>query len=282
MTDTSIWAEGLTKIYPAGKKAGDIVAVDHVDLRVETGAFYGFLGPNGAGKSTTIKMLTGLLRPTTGRIIVAGVDIGADPIGVKRLIGVLPEDLNLYERLTAIEFLMFAGQMYGLTSEQARKRTNELLEMMALEDTANKLIVDFSMGMKKKTALAGAMIHDPRVLFLDEPFNGIDALSTRKIRDVLKHKTQNGTTVFFSSHVLDVVERLCTRVAIIARGKLVAEGTMEELRNRTHDSTLEDIFVRLVSAAQGQEFLPDSQEARAEISGPNQHVTQEDSDAHRF
>ena len=250
----SIDARGLTKTYQGSKKTGDIVAVDHIDLRVAAGEFYGFLGPNGAGKSTTIKMLTGLLRPTSGVIIVAGHDLAREPLKVKASIGVLPEDLNLYERLTASEFLLFAGQMYGLPPDEARRRSVKLLDVMELNDTGDKLIVDFSMGMKKKVALAGAMIHEPHVLFLDEPFNGIDALSSRKIRDVLRDRTAQGTTVFFSSHVLEVVEKLCTRVAIIAQGRLVGEGTMEELRARTHDSSLEDIFIHLVTGQAEGEF----------------------------
>lgn len=249
MISESIWARGLTKTYGGGRKRSDVVAVAGIDLSVAPGEFYGFLGPNGAGKSTTIKMLTGLLRPTAGHVVIAGYDLLADPLAVKKVIGVLPEDLNLYERLTAPEFLLFAAQMYGLPRAEAHRRTDALLQLMELEEAGNKLIVDFSMGMKKKTALAGAMIHEPRVLFLDEPFNGIDPLSARNIRDVLKQRTDQGATVFFSSHVLDVVERLCTRVAIIAQGRLVGEGTLDELRAQTHDSSLEEIFVRLVSGA---------------------------------
>jgi len=243
----SIWARGLSKTYKGDKKTGDIVAVHPIDLQVAPGEFYGFLGPNGAGKSTTIKMLTGLLRPTAGRIVIAGHDLGVDPLAVKRSIGVLPEDLNLYERLTAAEFLLFAGQMYGLARDEAQQRSQALLDVMELSDAGAKMIVDFSMGMKKKIALAGAMIHEPRVLFLDEPFNGIDALSSRRIRDVLRERTALGTTIFFSSHVLEVVEKLCTRVAIIAQGRLVGEGTMDELRAQTRDSSLEDIFIHLVA-----------------------------------
>lgn len=245
--DITILARSLTKIYKAEAKRGDKVAVDHLDLQVGAGEFYGFLGPNGAGKSTTIKMLTGLLRPTSGQVVIAGRDLASDPIGIKRVIGVLPEDLNLYERLTASEFLLFAAQMYGLPMAEAKRRSEALLGVMELTDSADKMIVDFSMGMKKKTALAAAMIHEPRVLFLDEPFNGIDALSSRKIRDVLRQRTSLGTTIFFSSHVLEVVEKLCSRVAIIAHGRLVGEGTMDELRARTNDSSLEDIFIHLVS-----------------------------------
>jgi len=250
----AVYARALTKVYRKEGKRGDTVAVDHLDLTVPAGEFYGFLGPNGAGKSTTIKMLTGLLRPTSGQVVIAGRDLTRDPLGVKRVIGVLPEDLNLYERLTAAEFLMFAAQMYGLPKPVAWERTQGLRDVMELKASADKMIVDFSMGMKKKTALAAAMIHEPRVLFLDEPFNGIDALSSRKIRDVLRQRTTMGTTIFFSSHVLEVVEKLCSRVAIIAHGKLVGEGTMEELRARTSDTSLEDIFVHLVS---GQPNTPE-------------------------
>jgi ABC-2 type transport system ATP-binding protein len=250
METFSVWTDGLTKTFASGRKGGpaSVVAVDHVDLRVAPGEFYGFLGPNGAGKSTTIKMLTGLMRPTSGRIIVAEKDLATDPIEVKRRIGVLPEDLNLYERLTAAEFLIFAAQMHGLSGKEAKRRATELLSLMELDDSGGKLIIDFSMGMKKKVALAGAMIHAPRVLFLDEPFNGIDAISARSIRDVLHRMTLGGTTVFFSSHVMEVVEKLCTRIAIIARGKMVAEGTMDMLREQaeTSDGSLEDVFVRLV------------------------------------
>lgn len=250
----AIEAQDLVKVYKAEKKRSDLIAVDHLNLRVAPGEFYGFLGPNGAGKSTTIKMLTGLLRPTSGRIVIAGFDLAADPLAVKRAIGVLPEDLNLYERLTSYEFLKFAAQMYGLPSAEAERKSRDLLELMELSGDADKLIVDYSMGMKKKVALAGAMIHDPRVLFLDEPFNGIDALSSRKIRDVLRQRTEQGTTVFFSSHVLEVVEKLCTRVAIIAHGRLVGEGTMDDLRAQTQDMSLEDIFVHLVSSPQEEGY----------------------------
>jgi ABC-2 type transport system ATP-binding protein len=255
METYSIWTEGLTKTFDAGRKSNPpvVVAVDHVDLRVAPGEFYGFLGPNGAGKSTTIKMLTGLLRPTSGRVVVAGRDLATEPLEVKRLIGVLPEDLNLYERLTAREFLVFAARMHGLSGADANQRAQELLHLMELGDSENKLIVDFSMGMKKKTALAGAMIHSPRVLFLDEPFNGIDALSARSIRDILHRMTQRGTTVFFSSHVMEVVEKLCTRIAIIVKGRIAAEGTLDMLREQADapDSSLEEIFVRLVTGVEG-------------------------------
>lgn len=248
----SIVALGLTK------KFGEKVAVDGINLRVGQGEFFGFLGPNGAGKSTTIKMLCGLLRPNAGNIRVAGYDIAQNPLDVKRNIGVLPEETNLYERLTAEEFLLFAGRMYGLPLDEARRRTADLLELMELTESKDKLIVDYSMGMKKKTALASALIHSPKVMFLDEPFNGIDPISVRAIRNVMRHLVERGTTIFISSHVMEVVERLCTRVAIINRGKIVGEGTIPELRAKAEaggDSSLEDIFLKLVEARVDEETL---------------------------
>jgi ABC-2 type transport system ATP-binding protein len=248
----SIVALGLTK------KFGEKVAVDGINLRVGQGEFFGFLGPNGAGKSTTIKMLCGLLRPNAGSIRVAGYDIAQNPLDVKRNIGVLPEETNLYERLTAEEFLRFAGRMYGLPLDEARRRTEDLLELMELTESKDKLIVDYSMGMKKKTALASALIHSPKVMFLDEPFNGIDPISVRAIRNVMRHLVERGTTIFISSHVMEVVERLCTRVAIINRGRIVGEGTIPELRAKAEaggDSSLEDIFLKLVEARVDEETL---------------------------
>jgi ABC-2 type transport system ATP-binding protein len=251
-TDHSIVASGLTKQF------GKLVAVDGIDLAVREGEFFGFLGPNGAGKSTTIKMLCGLLRPTAGSIEIAGHDVAREPLEVKRSIGVLPEEINLYDRLTGEELLVFAARMHGLPLPQARQRTADLLELVELTEAKDKLIVDYSMGMKKKTAFAAALIHHPRVMFLDEPFNGIDPVSVRAIRGVLRQLTERGTTIFFTTHVMEVVERLCTRVAIINRGRTVGEGSMAELRAKAQaagDSTLEDIFLKLVEARVDDETL---------------------------
>lgn len=251
-TNFSIVATGLTK------KFGDFTAVDGISLQVPEGEFFGFLGPNGAGKTTTIRMLCGLLRPTAGAIRIAGYDLAENRLEVKRHLGVLPEELNLYERLTGQEFLVFAGRMYGLSLAEAKRRATDLLELMELTEAKDKLIADYSMGMKKKCALASALIHSPRVLFLDEPFNGIDPISVRAIRNVLRQLTERGTTIFFSSHVMEVVERLCSRVAIINRGKIVAEGTIPELRSKAEaggDSTLEDVFLKLVEARVDEEAL---------------------------
>jgi ABC-2 type transport system ATP-binding protein len=231
-------------------------AVDHINFTVTEGEFFGFLGPNGAGKSTTINMLVGLLRPTTGSARIAGVDIWQRPLEAKRHLGVVPEGLNLYQRLSAREFIRFAGTMYGVSKEDVEMRTAELLALLDLEDDADKLIVDYSHGMRKKTALAAAIIHAPRVLFLDEPFEGIDAISGRAIRDVLRQLRGRGTTIFFSSHILEVVERLATRVAVIADGRIVAEGSIDELRQRAETgetATLEDLFLKAVGATAATE-----------------------------
>ena len=248
----SIVASGLTKHF------GATVAVDHIDLRVHEGDFFGFLGPNGAGKTTTIRMLCGLLRPTGGSIRIAGHDVARQALEVKREIGVLPEEVSLYERLTGGEFLEFAARMHGMALEEARSRSGDLLELLDLTEARDKLIVDYSMGMKKKTAFAAALIHNPRVMFLDEPFGGIDPISVRAIREVLRQLMEHGTTIFFTTHVMEVAERLCTRVAIINRGRIVGEGDLAGLRAKAEaggDSTLEDIFLKLVEARVDEETL---------------------------
>lgn len=229
---------------------GQKVAVSHLNLAVRSGEFFGFLGPNGAGKSTTIKMMVGLLRPTSGTVYVGGVDVWHDSLRARSLMGVLPEYLNLYERLSGREYVTFAGHMYGVPEREVRTRTEELLNVFGLLNDADKLVVDYSVGMRKKIALAAAIIHRPQVLFLDEPFEGVDPVSSRVVRDILHELTQHGTTIFFSSHIMEVVERLCTRVGIINQGVLVAEGTLQELRNRASgnnkDATLEDIFLNVI------------------------------------
>jgi len=248
----SISAWNLTKQF------GDLTAVDDISLHVREGEFFGFLGPNGAGKSTTIKMLCGLLRPTQGTIHIAGYDLQAQPLEVKRSLGVLPEEINLYERLSGAEFLVFAARMHGLPLQEAQRRRDELLDLMELVEAQHKLIVDYSMGMKKKVAFAAALIHHPRVIFLDEPFNGIDPVSVRAIRNVLRQLTERGTTIFFTTHVMEVVERLCTRVAVINRGKIVGEGNLAELRAKAEaggDASLEDIFLKLIEARVEEETL---------------------------
>jgi ABC-2 type transport system ATP-binding protein len=203
-------------------------------------------------------MLTGLLRPTSGRATVEGHRISEDALALKRVVGVLPEELPLYERLSGEEYLLFAGRMHGLAVAEARRRTAELLAFLSLETEGGKLVVDYSLGMKKKLALAAALIHSPKVLFLDEPLNGIDPVSARVVTDLLTRLTKKGVTLFFTSHVLDVVERLCDRVAIIHKGRIVAEGTLDEIRHRREagaDRSLEDVFLDLVAADVRREDL---------------------------
>jgi ABC-2 type transport system ATP-binding protein len=236
---------------------GEMTAVDALNLTVERQQFFGFLGPNGAGKSTTIRMLTGLLRPTSGTVKVVGRDIAGDPVEVKRRIGVVPEGLALFERLTGSQLLNFVGRMYGLDRDTAASRAAELLEFMDLRDTADKLVADYSHGMKKKIALAAAVIHSPEVLFLDEPFEGVDAVAATMLKQMLQRFIARGGTIFLTSHVLEVVERLCSHIGIIQNGKLVACASLEDLRTGVQVAgggaqgrlTLEEIFLRIVGGA---------------------------------
>jgi ABC-2 type transport system ATP-binding protein len=227
---------------------GAFRAVDQLTLRVEAGSFYGFLGPNGAGKSTTIKMLTGLLAPSAGTMRILGEDMSslARALAVKRRIGVVPENLALFDNLTAREHLTFIGRMYLLPPETIRTRCDELLAMMDLAHEEKKLTLEFSHGMRKKLALAAALIPNPDLLFLDEPFEGVDAVSSRVLRDTLKQCVGRGATVFLTSHVLEIVEKLCTDVGIIAHGHLVHQGTMTELRQ---GGSLEDKFIAAVGGS---------------------------------
>ncbi|MDB6065365.1 MAG: transporter related-protein [Pedosphaera sp.] len=237
----AIETKGLTRRF------GDICAVDGLDLQVERGRFYGFLGPNGAGKSTTIKMLTGLLAPTTGDITILGEQVSNQDRAreVKRHIGVVPENLALFDNLTAREYLTFIGRMYLLPLPMVRERTQELLTMMNLENEEKKLTLEYSHGMKKKLALAGALIPNPELLFLDEPFEGVDAVASRVLRDILKSCVERGATVFLTSHVLEIVEKLCTEVGVIAKGKLVYQGSMQQVRD---SGTLEETFIKAVGS----------------------------------
>jgi len=245
MTDPAIMTEKLTRCF------GGLTAVDSIDLTVAAGQFFGFLGPNGAGKSTTIKMLTGLLAPTSGRVQLLGLDFSSNPVEVKGQIGVVPEGMGLFERLTGAEYLTFVGRMYGLDRATTRQRSEELLEFMQLADRPKSVIADYSHGMQKKLALAAAVIHGPRILFLDEPFEGVDALAAGALKALLGRMTERGVTIFLTSHVLEIVERLCSHVAIIHKGRLVAQGSLEELRagvagEQGSKTSLEQIFMSIV------------------------------------
>jgi ABC-2 type transport system ATP-binding protein len=248
----AIATEGLTRRF------GDLTAVEDVNLSVAQGQFYGFLGPNGAGKSTTIKMLTGLLAPSAGRIRILGRDLATHLVAVKRQIGVVPEGMALFGRLTGAEYLNFAGRMYGLDRHTARERTAELLEFMGLADQPKTLVTDYSHGMQKKLALAAAVIHAPKVLFLDEPFEAVDAVASGTLKTMLQHMISRGVTIFLTSHVLEIVERLCSHVGIINQGHLVAQGSLDELRSgivsedvvRAGEKlTLEELFLHTVGGS---------------------------------
>lgn len=246
MTDVAIRTEKLTRRF------GTLLAVENMDLQVAPGQFFGFLGPNGAGKSTTIKMLTGLLAPTSGRVELLGIDFATHPVEIKRQIGVVPEGMGLFERLTGLDYLRFVGRMYGLDKSTTDQRADELLEFMQLADRPRTMIADYSHGMQKKLALAAAVIHGPRILFLDEPFEGVDALAAGALKALLNRMTERGVTIFLTSHVMEIVERLCSHVAIIHKGHLVAQGSLEELRagipgDAGDKVTLEQIFLSIVS-----------------------------------
>ena len=243
----AILVRDLRKVY--GNKA----AVDGLNLTVPRGCFFGFLGPNGAGKSTTIRMLTGLIPPNSGSIELLGLPMPAHALEIKTRIGLVPDESLLFDRLTGGEFLEFVGRMYGLARPVARERARELLELFELSDTGRKLIAEYSKGMRKRVAMAASLIHHPELFLMDEPFEGVDAVGARLMKDILLDQVRRGATIFLTSHVLEVVERLCQRVAIIHDGKIVTEGTLDELR--AGSETLEDVFVRAVGAEKGFERL---------------------------
>lgn len=237
----AVETHGLTREF------GGVRAVDGIDLAVPAGSFYGFLGPNGAGKSTTIKCLTGLLKPTSGTMRILGMDPLAEAVSVKRRIGVVPEDLALFDRLTAEETLSFVAQIHGLDEATATARSDDLLDLMDLRSASNTLVTDFSHGMRKKLSLAAALLPAPRLLFLDEPFEGIDAVASRQIKDLLQSFVGRGGTIFLTSHILEIVERMSTHIGVIARGRMVAQGRIDELRTGTNGGrTLEELFIELV------------------------------------
>src|SRR6202049_3485055 len=246
-TLAAIQTRNLRKVY--GTKA----AVDGLDLDVARGCFFGFLGPNGAGKTTTIRMLMGLAPPTSGSIELLGLPMPENSLEAKGKIGLVPDESLLFDHLTGLEFTEFVARMYGLARPLAKERARELLALFELDSEPGKLIGDYSKGMRKRVAMAAALIHRPELFLLDEPFEGVDAVGARLMKEILLDQVRHGATVFLTSHVLEVVERLCDRVAIIQQGKLMLCGEMEELRSGSE--TLEDIFVRVVGAERPAESL---------------------------
>jgi ABC-2 type transport system ATP-binding protein len=249
-TSPIVHAEGLTKQF------GKLVAVQDLNLRVAAGEVFGFLGPNGAGKTTTIRMLIGLVRPTSGSASVAGFDVVSQAKSVKRHVGYVAETPYLYPKLTGREFLEFMAGLYFVPADLARQRTTRLLGLFELVDKADQLVESYSHGMRQKLALAGAMVHEPQVLFLDEPTSGLDPRSARLVKDLLLGLVERGHTVFLSTHVLEIAEQLCHRVAIIDHGRIVATGTLDELRHEAQREagSLEDIFLQLTGGSEEREL----------------------------
>lgn len=243
MTDSALEIRALRKVFSR-------VAVDNLDLTVKAGELYALLGPNGAGKTTTLRMVAGLTKPDAGSIRVFGADAIADPVAAKRLIAWLPDEPMLYDKLTPMEYLEFVAGLWGVDAKVARKRAQELLEFLALWPHRGERCEGFSRGMKQKAALAGALIHEPKLLMLDEPLTGLDAAMARQVKDLLQDRVRAGATVILTTHILDVAERMADRIGIIQHGKLLAEGTLDELRARSGHggATLEDVFLDLVGA----------------------------------
>lgn len=235
----------MIKLTGLSKDYGALTAVNSIDLTVEPGEVFGFLGPNGAGKTTTIKMMAGLLQPTAGTVEICGFDVQKDPLHAKSVTGFIPDRPYLYEKLTAEEFMHFVAQLYGM--EGAQRRITGLLELFGLTDWANELVENYSHGMKQRLVMASSLLHEPKVLVVDEPMVGLDPRGARLVKDLFKDLASKGVTIFMSTHTLEIVEVMCTRVAIINRGEIIAEGSVEELGRlaRMDNSHLEPIFLKL-------------------------------------
>lgn len=232
-----------------------IVAVDHLFLEVPDGQLFGFLGPNGAGKTTTIKMLTGLLQPTEGIARIDGLDVVKQPIAAKTITGYVPDNAFLYEKLTGREMLDLTGDLWRITTKRRQSKIDDLLQLFDLTDKRDELIQNYSRGMRQKLSLACALLHEPKVLLLDEPTVGLDPKSSRLLKQVLRELANRGTTVFVSTHILEIAERLCDRVAIINQGKIIAQGTLEELRAGSNTLSLEEIFLTLTGDAENADLI---------------------------
>jgi ABC-2 type transport system ATP-binding protein len=250
------------------KRFGNLTALDGLDLRVETGAFYAFLGPNGAGKSTTISILTGLYAPDAGTVEILGLDARTRALDVKSRIGVVPEELSLFERLSGRQYLTFCGRMYGLSGDVASERAQELLRLTDLESRAGTLVAEYSKGMRRRLAIAAALIHRPELLFLDEPFEGVDILAAGVIRDLLSELSRLGVTLLLTTHVLEIADRMATHAGVVSAGRMVDQGSVAELQARYGVSSLAGVFEALVE-------VPASRNARLSFYGPVQEAIEE-------
>jgi sodium transport system ATP-binding protein len=246
-----IVAEHLRKTFPGKDKAAPVVAVDDVGFEARDGEITGLLGPNGAGKTTTLRMLYTLMRPEGGRVLVDGADVALDPEVARRALGVLPDARGVYKRLTARENIRYFGELHGMPAALIDRRTRELAAALQMEDFLDRMTEGFSQGQRTKTAIARALVHDPRNVILDEPTNGLDVMTTRGLREFLRHLRGEGRCVIFSSHIMQEVAALCDRIVVIAHGRVVAQGTADALRERTGESNLEDAFVQLIGSDEG-------------------------------
>jgi ABC-2 type transport system ATP-binding protein len=248
----------MIEVEHLSKRYGDKIAVEDVSFTVHRGEIFGFLGPNGAGKTTTIKMVVGLLKPTSGTARVAGYDVQAQPLQAKAASGYGPDEPNLYSKLSARELLRFVGDLYGLPADLVARRTDELLRLFDLTDVGDDLTDSYSHGMQQKTSLAAALLHDPKALILDEPTVGLDPKSARLIKDILRQIADRGAAVMLSTHILEIAERMCDRIGIINKGRLVAVGTLDELRSLGKEeaggASLEDIFLELTGGTEYAEI----------------------------
>ena len=239
--------KNLTKYYDKRK----VAAVSNISLKVNKGEIFGFLGPNGAGKSTTIKMIAGIIEPTMGQILIDGIDIQKDPINYKKKFGYVPDNPDVYERLTAMEYLEFIADIYGVSAQDRQDRIQKYSTMFDIQNALNDRIKSFSHGMRQKLVLTGALIHNPDIWILDEPMVGLDPMSAHSLKEEMREHCKQGNAVFFSTHVLEVAEKLCDRVAIISHGVIVATGTVDELKEqaKSGNSTLEDVFIDIVGGS---------------------------------
>lgn len=239
------------------KSFGNLLAVNNLNIKVNSGEIYGFLGPNGAGKTTTIGMITGLLKPTSGTALIDGIDILKDPVNAKSRIGLIPDTPNVYKKLTGREFLYFVADIYDVDRKTAKEKMNDLFDMFSLKDKADELIESYSHGMRQKIVIAGALIHNPSILVLDEPTVGLDPKSAKLVKDLLRALAEKGKTIFMSTHILEIAERMCDKVGIVNEGKLIAEGTISELKEKAKDKTanLEDLFLELTGGEDTKDLI---------------------------
>ena len=244
----------MIEINELTRTFGSFTAVNHVSFTVPSGQACGYLGPNGAGKTTTIKMLTGLIRPTFGTAVINGFDILKNPIEVKKRIGYVPESGALYEKLTPMEYLQLIGRLYHLEEEALKHRIEEFLQLFQLQKHKNQRMDTFSKGMKQKIVIASALLHNPNVIFFDEPLNGLDANSALLVKELIRKLADQGKTIFYSSHILEVVEKICDRVVIIDHGKIVADGSIHDLQEMTRESSLEEIFSQVTHSEDMEEI----------------------------